>query len=450
MEFEELYKSPLGASLSDFGKEIFMPQGIFYWAGRAKNLEFNGTAGTAKVLRSELNLEGEGMVSCYLGGIEEYVAPDKTDNIVNYAPINGIPKFRELWKQWIIAKSPNSIDVSNKLSTPAVTNGITMGIFAVARMFLNANEKIIVPNKRWGNYDLILTKQLGVGLEIFEFFKEKAFNVDALDQAIQNVADAGQEKIVLIVNFPNNPTGYAPTEKEILAIKEMLIAKAKALEKPIVVICDDAYEGYVYDDGRVPESIFYHLVDVNKWIVPIKLDGISKEMLLYGGRIGAITFGFSAEWGNAEALQKIEKQIDNKFQGLIRSTISNCNHLMQEILVEILEKGPEHVYKMRQATYDLLSERYYECLTAINELNNPNITMDPAGGGFFLFLNIKDVDATELADLLVTKYSVGLIPIVKPEGGVNGLRVAYCSVPKPKIKELFSRIDQACRELASK
>ncbi|MCK4780729.1 MAG: hypothetical protein KAT57_11095 [Candidatus Lokiarchaeota archaeon] len=48
MKFNYIQKTPLYTTLSEIGKRIFLPDGIFYWSGRAKNeAELIGTLGAA-------------------------------------------------------------------------------------------------------------------------------------------------------------------------------------------------------------------------------------------------------------------------------------------------------------------------------------------------------------------------------------------------------------------
>jgi hypothetical protein len=48
MEFEIIKKTPLYKALSELGKRIYLPQGVFSWAGRAKKeAEIMGTLGSA-------------------------------------------------------------------------------------------------------------------------------------------------------------------------------------------------------------------------------------------------------------------------------------------------------------------------------------------------------------------------------------------------------------------
>ena len=175
------------------------------------------------------------------------------------------------------------------------------------------------------------------------------------------------------------------------------------------------------------------------------MDGTSKEMLMYGGRIAGITLGIHPSWVSQEDRIDFENEWDNKLQGMIRSTISNANRFCQEVLTGMMKDGFNNIISSRQKVIDILKQRYNTSISTFNKLNNPNISIDPAGGGFFVFLNIKDIPADKLANHLLEKYKVGTFPVVNPKEGINGIRVAYCSIPLDKIEECFKRIDLAVR-----
>ena len=67
---------------------------------------------------------------------------------------------------------------------------------------------------------------------------------------------------------------------------------------------------------------------------------------------------------------------------MIRSTMSNCNHYAQEILVKIMKMGFEKMLQSRQKVVQILKDRYDACIKAIKKYNTPNVILDPAGGGF--------------------------------------------------------------------
>lgn len=457
MKFDIIQRTPLYNTLSEIGKKIFLPDGIFYWAGRAKKeAELIGTLGAAYGFEKDFIDGGSSdWLPCYLKEITDY-SRLSVKEIIPYTSIGGLFETREKWKKWIIKKSlygekddTLSSRLNKYITTPVITAGVTNGIFQGCVMFLNPNEYIIVPNKRWGNYDNIIKKFIGAKTRTFEFFKNSEMNINGMKTAINEVAEI-QDKVVILLNFPNNPTGYVPQKEEASKLVEMLKDSQRNHEKPIIVLVDDAYEPYIYKDNVLNKSLFYDLHQLDENVIPIKLDGITKELLIYGGRIGFITLGIKPSWiDNDKELEKLKEEIHNKLEGFIRATISNCNSFYQVLVHKLFqENSMEQVIKSREQVNKLLKERYESINYELKKIINPNISIDPNSGGFFVFVNLNPdkINASEFADHLLKEYKVGIIPIEKPDENINGIRIAYCSIDLSKIPELVKRIDLALND----
>jgi len=458
MDFKILPTTPLYETFSELGKRIFLPDGIFYWSGRAKKeAEIMGTIGSAFGFEKDfMEAGGTEWLPCYLKEVKEYTSLGVKD-VVPYASIGGLAETRQVWKDWILEKSPFPSDVEKKkrewlkkyISLPLITSGVTNGIFLSSQLFLNPGEVLISPNKRWGNYDNIITKFSGAQIKSFAFFEGQQMNLRGLEEAITEVAKS-QKKIVIILNFPNNPTGYVPSQEEAEALISLLKTKQKELNIPFIIIVDDAYEPYIYSKEVLNESFFYALQQLEQDIIPVKLDGITKELLLYGARIGFITIGLKPSWVASDAeLETLKAELNNKLEGMNRSTISNCNHFYQAMLHDLFtKKGTNQLKKTREAVISLLKARYEKINEELKKIQLPEISVDPNSGGFFLFLNIdpEKVKATDFADHLLRTYKVGVIPIEKPAEKINGIRIAYCSIDLEKIPDFVSRIKQALND----
>ena len=455
MEFELIKKTPLYKALSELGKRIYLPQGVFYWAGRAKKeAEIMGTLGSAFGYEKDF-IEGgtSEWVPCYLEDIKNYTKLN-INEIVPYPKISGLEELKTIWKNWIIEKSLINKTVEkerlkrleNYISTPVITSGLTNGIFLCCSLFLNSGDYIISTNKRWGNYDNIIENLLGAKIKSFEFFIKSKFNVQGLKDAIYEVSKI-QEKIVLILGFPNNPTGYIPKKEELEEIINVLRLAQKDISKPIIVLVDDAYEPYIYSNNVINRSIFYELHDLEEDIIPIKIDGITKEFLMYGGRIGFVTIGLKPNWVNSEEeLDILKTEINNKLSGLIRTTISNSNHFYQSLIINLFKDvGTDGLIKKRDKVKALLKARYEKINAELRKIKNSDISVDPNAGGFFVFVNLnpKKFRANDFADHLLKKYKVGVIPIEKPNDNINGIRIAYCSIDLTQITEFVNRINLA-------
>jgi aspartate/methionine/tyrosine aminotransferase len=459
MQFEIIKKTALFSSFSEVGKRVFLPQDVFYWSDRAKNeAELIGTIGAAYAYENDfIDGDSKEWVPCYLEGIKNYFKNITVNDLVSYPSIPGINNLRELWKEWIIEKS--SFRQTNKMSElkrleeyitlPLITSGVTNGIFLSCSMFLNPKEYIIAPNKRWENYDNIVEKYLGAKIKPFEFIKNQEFDLESFNTAIDEVAEV-QTKIVIILNFPNNPTGYVPKREEAQNIINLLVKKQRRLKKPIVVLVDDAYEPYIFTEDGIKQSIFYNLHKLEEDIIPVKLDGATKELLLYGARIGFLTIGLKPNWTkNSEELHILMKEIDNILSGFDRIIISNSNHFYQTLIVKLFkEQGIKNILKMRNKVYTLLKSRYELLNSELKKINNPDISIDPSSGGFFIFINLNPskIRASEFTEFLLRNYKVGVIPIEKPQENVNGIRIAFCSIDLKNITEFVYRIDQALKQ----
>lgn len=458
MKFSHIQKTPLYNAFSDIGKRIFLPDGIFHWSGRAKKeAEIIGTIGTAYGFeRDFINGGSTDWLPCYIKEISDY-SKFSINEIVPYSAIGGIAETREIWKNWILKKSmyDDSADkdkytrLENYITTPEVTGGITNAIFQSCSLFLNPGESIIIPSKRWGNYDNIIYKLIGAKISSFNFFKDNRINIKGLRKTIEQVA-TNQDKIILLLNFPNNPTGYVPTLEEATDIVNLLKECQRNLAQPFIVLVDDAYEPFIYKDDVLRKSIFYDLHQLNEDVIPIKLDGITKELLIYGGRIGFITIGLKPHWVENEAnLNSLKTEINNKLEGFTRATISNCNRFYQTLTHKMFtEKGIDKIIESREKIKNLLKARYDKINSEINQINNPNFSVDPNSGGFFLFVNLNPTKfkANEFADHLLKKYKVGIIPIEKPDYNINGIRIAYCSIDLNDIPELIKRFNLALND----
>jgi len=458
MEFEIIKKIPLYNALSEQGKRIYLPQGVFHWSGRAKKeAEIMGTLGSAFGFEEDF-IEGGApeWVPLYLEDIKNY-SKFNVNEVVPYAKISGLVDLKNLWKNWVIKKSCYNIDseqdklnkLENYITSPVVTAGVTNGIFLCCSLLLNPGDFIISPNKRWGNYDNIVEKLIGAKIKSFDFFAGENFNINGMKNAIYEISKV-QEKIILILGFPNNPTGYIPNQEELENMLATLIEAQKTISKPIIILVDDAYEPYVYSKEVINRSIFYALHELEEDIIPIKLDGITKELLLYGGRIGFITMGLKPHWvKDSEELTTLKAEIENKLSGLLRTTISNANHFYQSLILKLFDDlGMDGIIQKREKVIHLLKERYEKINAEFRKIKNENISVDSNAGGFFIFVNLNPevIKANDFADHLLKKYKVGVIPIEKHQDNINGIRIAYCSIDIRKIPEFVSRIDQALRD----
>jgi len=205
----------------------------------------------------------------------------------------------------MIYKKNPSLD-SIEISRPIVGSALTHALSICGYMFVNDGDKIITPELYWGNYRLMFVNAYNAQMDTYETFTNNDFNIDGLKEKLSGPTG----KKIVILNFPNNPTGYTPTDEETEQIKNILLDSAEAGNE-IVVLIDDAYFGLVYEFGIITESIFTKLANLHENILAVKVDGATKEDYVWGFRVGFITYGIKG--GNA----RLYKCLEDKTAGAI-------------------------------------------------------------------------------------------------------------------------------------
>ncbi len=408
--------------LSGFGKEIYMPKGIISQSAEAKlhAYECNATIGIAKE-------DGEPMYLSAVNKFFNYLTPSE---IFPYATPFGLPDLRKLWQEKI--KSEN--DLKNKnISLPVVTHAMTNGLMLTGDLFVNEKDEIYLPNMLWGNYNLIYRVRYKANITNYDFFNPsfKELNVKALKKALNN---CNKDKVILLFNFPNNPTGYTPTEEEAEAIKEVIFELADRGKK-ILIVVDDAYYGLSFEDNLLKGSIFKKFVGLHPNIVAVKLDGFTKEFYVWGFRIGFLTFGDYEQ--NKEAYEVME----NKTAAAIRCSISNCSHPAQSICLKVLSEGTykkekEQKFKELKMRAERVKEIVYD------EKYKKLWDVYPFNSGYFMCLKLKDIDSNKVREHALKEYGIGTISI-----GDRDLRIAFSSIPIEKLDKLFDLLAKSIREL---
>jgi aspartate/methionine/tyrosine aminotransferase len=406
--------SVAGALMSDLGKRLYFPKGIVAQSAEAKKhaSRMNATIGIAYSKGKPMALES----------VRSLVPTLDPEEIFPYAPTQGIEQFRELWKKDMEAKNP---DLAGKLySMPLVVSGLTAGISLLADMFTSPGDTVVLPDLHWDNYPLVFETRREARIVTFPFFRTDngGMDVKAMAKAIGGKASKG--KVVLVLNFPNNPTGYSPTRDEAKEIVSVLL-KAAASGTRLLVITDDAYFGLFYESETNTQSLFAHLADLHENILAAKIDGSTKEHLTWGFRTGFVTFG--AKGLTAEQYEALTR----KFMGAIRSTTSNSSILAQNLIMRAL-KSPSLAEEKRKA-FEILRERYDRSKKILSARKSAAIAVLPFNSGYFLSFRCTG-NAEELRKALLQE-GIGTIAI-----DAHCLRVAYSSVDVEKLDDLYDSI----------
>ena len=406
--------------LSERGKRIFFPKkGILGQTAEAKGKRINATIGAA--------VEDDGS-PMRLKSIEKNIniSPEMA---FPYAPSFGRPDIRVQWKKMIYQKNPA---LGNKeISLPVVTNALTHALSICGYMFSDEGSRIIIPDIYWGNYNLIFKNAYGVDFDLFNFFKGDSFDVEAFEKVI---CKGSNEKKVVLLNFPNNPTGYTPTVEE---MKLIVAAIKKSADKgnKLVILIDDAYFGLVYKPGIEEQSIFTYLSDLHENVLAVKIDGPTKEDYVWGFRVGFITYGIKN--GTATMYDALA----SKTAGAVRGNISNSANISQSLLLYAFQS---ETYSQEKAEkYEILKSRFEAVKNAVgNGQYSEYYQPVPFNSGYFMCVRLNaKYDGEKVRKQLLEKYDTGVINMA------GLIRIAFSSVSADLIPELYENIAKACKDL---
>jgi aspartate/methionine/tyrosine aminotransferase len=406
--------------LSNLGKKLYYPKGILSQGAEASNkaTRFNATIGIAT----------ENNIPMHFTHIQENLKEYAPEDVYPYAPPSGKMELREEWKRKLLRDNPSL--VGKGFGIPITTNALTHGLSIAGDLFVNENDSIILPDKYWGNYQFIFHVRRGGNLKTFELFDENdKFNVSGFRERLLEQKDTG--KAIVLLNFPNNPTGYTPHEEEVKGIISVLMEAAEAGIN-IAVILDDAYFGLFYEDS-VKESLFGRLAGLHPKILPVKIDGATKENYVWGLRVGFITY--------ASESPAVLDALEQKTKGLIRGTISSSSHLSQTIILQSLQSS--EFLREKEEKFAVMERRAKKVKEILNNEKYLEFwTYYPFNSGYFMCLKLKKVKAEKLREHLLDNYGVGTIAINSTD-----LRIAFSCVEEQHLEELFDIIYDETKNL---
>ncbi|MFA6775208.1 MAG: aminotransferase class I/II-fold pyridoxal phosphate-dependent enzyme [Sphaerochaetaceae bacterium] len=412
--------------LSEVGKRMYFPKGIVAQSAEAKTKAtlYNATIGMA-------TKDGQPM---YLSDIYDQFVPGafKPNQLFSYAPGGGDPVLRDLWKAEMLKKNPSL--AGKHISRPIVTGGLTHSLSVISLLFAKEGDTLVIPDLAWDNYELIYTSLNNATIKTFKMYDAAdAFNVAGMVDAIKSVKS---KKVRVLLNFPNNPTGYTPSKQEMSMIVEALKELAEDGYE-LLVITDDAYFGLFYEDKTAKESLFASLCDAHPNILAVKGDAATKEAMVWGFRIAFVTFGCKG------MTDEQYDALDKKMLGMIRATVSNCDHPGQTLLVHAMQNSRYQADK--DAVFSEMEERYRTLKESLRSYVDKYDLLKPYpfNSGYFMAFSCKG-SAEALRKHLLDDYHIGCINIAD-----RTLRLAYCSVPREQIPGLVRLVFQAAGELWS-
>ncbi|AIQ70831.1 aminotransferase class I/II-fold pyridoxal phosphate-dependent enzyme [Paenibacillus graminis] len=408
--------------LSNLGKALYYPkEGILSQSAEA--------AAHAKKYNATIGIATENGVPMHLGVIQDKLSAYSPKDLYGYAPPAGKPELRTVWREKMLRETPSLEGKS--FGTPIATNALTHGLSIVADLFADQGDAVIYPDKNWENYELTFgVRRLSDTVNYPLFTEDMSFNSEGLLDALLAQKDRG--KAIVLLNFPNNPTGYTPGIQEGEAIVAAIL---RAAEEGInvVVVSDDAYFGLFFEDS-LKESLFGRLANLHPRVLAVKIDGATKEEFVWGFRVGFITYASDSK----EVLAALEQ----KTMGIIRATISSGPHPSQTFVLDAL-KSPEFA-EQKEEKFQIMKGRAnkVKALLDSGKYGDEVWTYYPFNSGYFMCLKLHTVSADALRLHLIHNYGLGTIAL-----GETDLRVAFSCIEEDQLEDLFDMVYAGIRDL---
>lgn len=345
-----------------------------------KNLENVKSSASITMMQKAAELKAQGVpVIDLAGGEPDFDTPLLIRNTAiealrnghtHYAVGKGIKELRQSIAEKMARENSVTCDAEQVIVTP----GGKYGIYMVVATLINPGDEVIILAPYWVSYEPIVRLCGGIPVIVeLDYANQYRIEKDLLKKAVSDKTK------LLIINYPNNPTGKILHQNEAESLKELI------LETGIYVISDEIYEKIVYDGKKnislaSIEAIKSHVITVN---------GFSKCAAMTGWRIGYTV---------------AEEAIINAMYKLFVHTITGVSTFIQEAAVKVFlcEKEMEEMRLTYQKRRDYMVQELKKIQKFRCELPE---------GAFYLWIHIEtEKNAQEACEELLERTGIIMVP----------------------------------------
>lgn len=325
----------------------------------------------------------------------------------HYAPNAGLPELREAIAKQVSKESGIKYTSANV----AVTIGATEAIYLSLMACINPGDEVIIFAPYWVQYENIIKLLGGIPIIIDSFKDHFEPDINVLIQAIS------EKTKVIILNSPNNPSGYIYEDIFIKKLSEIAIANG------VIILNDEAYRSLVYDKEFQSITKYCQLSDV------ITINSFSKQFAMTGWRVGYVV---------------ADENIINavvKFQQNVAVCVATPN---QYAAVEALTNADSYTSDIKE----IFGGRRKYLIEELNKINK--ISFQIPQGTFYAFIDISKtgLDSKSFSLSLLEKEHVAVIPgIAFGEKFDNFVRLAFTTNEDrivEGVRRLSRFIDSIC------
>ena len=328
-----------------------------------------------------------------------------------YSPNRGFIELRQEISRWL--KRHYHVNYNDKEEI-LVTVGGSEAIDLCLRSLISPGDEVLIPEPSFVCY-VPLTEMAGGVPVVLETKAEDRFRITP--EALR--AKITPKTKLLILPYPNNPTGAVMRREHLEAIAEVV------RENDLMVLSDEIYSALTYGDTN---HVTFSAID-GMWERTIVVNGFSKAFAMTGWRLGYAV-------GPAQIIKAMTK--------LHQYGIMSAPTTAQYAAIEALKNGDEDIVYMREQ-YDMRRR------LVVDGFNSMGLTCFEPEGAFYVFPCIKKTGLTseEFCERLLYEERVAVVPgSAFGDCGEGFVRVSY-SYSIKHITEALSRIEHFIKQFES-
>ncbi len=328
-------------------------------------------------------------------------------NITYYAPTRGIPELLEQLEQKL--KTVNGIETSWK-DNIILTNGGSQALNLTFASIFNPGDEIILSSPNFISYFYLAAF---FDVKVIEVERMNNFEPD-IDKMKNSITDKTK---AILINSPNNPTGYSLNKRELDEIVDMV------KQNDLYLISDEVYENYLYDAAKhtSPASL------KDMFNRTITINAMSKFYSATGFRLGYIA---------------AKKEITDIMEKYHQYTVAGTNHAAQYGFLRALQ--------MDSSFFDEILVSFDERrLLVFNRLSEMGFEVVKPNGAFYIMPKTAKFGLTgaEISKRIMKEQAVAIVPgNIFGSYSENMLRISYATKLE-KLIEAMDRIEKFVKTL---
>ncbi len=381
----------------------------------SKRLEGIGEYYFSQKLREidELNKQGKNVINLGIGSpdlpphadvVKTLQEESAKPNVHAYQSYKGSPVLRKAigdwYKKWYDVELNPDTEILPLL-------GSKEGIMHICMTYLNAGDKVLVPNPGYPTYRSAVKL---AGGECVDYDLTEANNWEPDFDALDKLVAAGGTFKLMWINYPQMPTGQLPSA----TLFEKIVAFGK---KHNILICHDNPYSFILNDA--PASIL-HVPGAKE--IAVELNSLSKSHNMAGWRVGVLS-------GAKERIDEVLRFKSNMDSGMF---------LPAQLAAAKALQLPKSWYDEVNVIYKKRREKVFELLDLLQCVYNKS------QAGMFVWAKIPSNYKTgyELSDEVLYGTGVFITPGgIFGEAGDGYIRVSLCS-PEERFAESIKRIKE--------